>query len=1016
MRPFPGILSKCALAALLVGAFAAVGLLYLLSEGPQRMDMLAPYLKQRLEAALPGTEAEIPDILVQFVPGEASVRVRAYDVALRPKEKDGAFPRIRIPVLSAHIRLLPGGGEWLTPTAEMQDVDVAWGAFPEKEGKPPSRDAAAVAAGLRRAVERTAPLSFLRSLCARDVTLRFAGADGERTRSLAHVCVKRRRSLDGRKALNVATEIVEGEKKARLLLSVFTEGDKTGVNAEIDGLGAKTIRGLPFAKEAAALLPSLSDWEFSGDANVLLFADGRPEEASLKADRVKASFDRFFAKKEKTTLLLRDLDVRCRQSCRRISVARGRASMLEADVNAGVHGDLTHDANSLALLLKEPERLKGEAGLTLSGMTAAQLYAILDGVGLDDLRDRMQAYLPSGTLSHGTLSVRFPEILRPSKGKDKRRFLGDFVMKDAELRVPQHGLSFQGISAGVHIDPETARGDVLRADYKSVRFKDIAFTANFRAEQATAEGTFAGTFADAGGFIPAKTLEANKTLAYLARYGKGDAEGKFFLRMPTRAGGKGEKKAKINAQVRNLAMERLFPQTDVVGGTADVEIVAGKSVSVVGRIATRARTDEGAPSLVAIPPSVLAQDGDASLDLRIETSPPAEGGAPSGTLALVADVTESAVSVPVAGYQKYPGDKATFVLEGKTAPGRFSVSRMEYESGASRLISRKGEFSPQGFSLSVERAAFGRHDAAADVAYETAKKALDVEATKGDVDAEALWRYWKERKKEGTDGGALDVRFALRQAFLQDGVVLTHPKGSLSCAGRFCRHVELDAGLGEKGGVRVRAVPPPEAKGNALRLDVTATEAGALLQALHLGNKVQGGRLELQADMAFPPAPASLQMDGAANLYDFKAVNMPIFGRILSLATLGGVADMLERSGISVDRLKLPFRYRDSVWHIKDATTSGASVGLTGEGTIDMKRRIVDVQGVVVPAQGNIINKLAAGIPFLGTLVTGGRNQGVIGINYAVSGPMDKPVVTANPLSILAPGILRKIFIVPEKR
>ena len=44
------------------------------------------------------------------------------------------------------------------------------------------------------------------------------------------------------------------------------------------------------------------------------------------------------------------------------------------------------------------------------------------------------------------------------------------------------------------------------------------------------------------------------------------------------------------------------------------------------------------------------------------------------------------------------------------------------------------------------------------------------------------------------------------------------------------------------------------------------------------------------------------------------------------------------------------------------------------------------------------------------TLLGGGSDEGLFGINYRVRGPIDAPNVSVNPLSAIAPGILRKIL------
>jgi hypothetical protein len=49
-------------------------------------------------------------------------------------------------------------------------------------------------------------------------------------------------------------------------------------------------------------------------------------------------------------------------------------------------------------------------------------------------------------------------------------------------------------------------------------------------------------------------------------------------------------------------------------------------------------------------------------------------------------------------------------------------------------------------------------------------------------------------------------------------------------------------------------------------------------------------------------------------------------------------------------------------------------------------------------------------IPLLGTILTGPEGGGVFAANYRMRGAIDNPDVSVNPLSTLAPGILRNIF------
>ena len=56
------------------------------------------------------------------------------------------------------------------------------------------------------------------------------------------------------------------------------------------------------------------------------------------------------------------------------------------------------------------------------------------------------------------------------------------------------------------------------------------------------------------------------------------------------------------------------------------------------------------------------------------------------------------------------------------------------------------------------------------------------------------------------------------------------------------------------------------------------------------------------------------------------------------------------------------------------------------------------------------LNTLIGKIPLLGELITGGKDEGLFGVTYKITGSYDHPNISVNPLSALTPGLIRKIF------
>ena len=66
------------------------------------------------------------------------------------------------------------------------------------------------------------------------------------------------------------------------------------------------------------------------------------------------------------------------------------------------------------------------------------------------------------------------------------------------------------------------------------------------------------------------------------------------------------------------------------------------------------------------------------------------------------------------------------------------------------------------------------------------------------------------------------------------------------------------------------------------------------------------------------------------------------------------------------------------------------------------------LKGSLVPAYG--INSLLSNIPLLGDVLASKKGEGIFGVTYSATGNADQPNISVNPLSVLTPGILRRIF------
>jgi hypothetical protein len=81
---------------------------------------------------------------------------------------------------------------------------------------------------------------------------------------------------------------------------------------------------------------------------------------------------------------------------------------------------------------------------------------------------------------------------------------------------------------------------------------------------------------------------------------------------------------------------------------------------------------------------------------------------------------------------------------------------------------------------------------------------------------------------------------------------------------------------------------------------------------------------------------------------------------------------------------------------------------VTFAGTVDRKAERVDLTGSLVPLYG--LNSFLGAVPVLGDLLVSKQGEGIFGLTYAMKGNLNEPVLSVNPLSVLTPGIFRRIF------
>ena len=247
-------------------------------------------------------------------------------------------------------------------------------------------------------------------------------------------------------------------------------------------------------------------------------------------------------------------------------------------------------------------------------------------------------------------------------------------------------------------------------------------------------------------------------------------------------------------------------------------------------------------------------------------------------------------------------------------------------------------------------------------------------------------------------------RLALREGvsltpFSLDASGVGKTPQSLSVSGNLAKNESLSATIAAAEGRR--------------RLAISTADAGLLFKGLLGYSSMKGGQLDVQANMpaasSDPRNPSGVpDYAGELTIKDCTILNQPFLARLFAAGSPGGLFNLMSGNGIVLDTVRVPFRITGDIIDIHDARASGPSVGITAEGYIDRQGNQIALQGAVAPMYG--INGLLSAIPIIGDVLTSKKGEGILGVTYSLRGNLDEPTLSTNPLSVLTPGILRRIF------
>ncbi|MCP4923980.1 MAG: AsmA-like C-terminal region-containing protein [bacterium] len=376
-----------------------------------------------------------------------------------------------------------------------------------------------------------------------------------------------------------------------------------------------------------------------------------------------------------------------------------------------------------------------------------------------------------------------------------------------------------------------------------------------------------------------------------------------------------------------------------------------------------------------------------------------------------ADLSKAAVHIPILGISKPLKEKGSFsgVFEKKEGKS-WDIKELLLDLGTHGKIQGRGAYGDKGLEfLKLQGKPAGKHVGTLTV--RQGPQGYHASLNAQSLDLFSLLQGYEEMAKEDSIEDSLPslpIHFLISADVLKiSGKPIARDlKGSFQGTLNRLDYGTLEAKNLQDEKPFLKVTLAPEKDGQKTLLKLKARKAGELLKSLG-AEGIEGGTLVLKATR--DNTSAGGDWVGRLFLKNFVATDMPEMIKVLHLASPLGIFEFFsEGTSLRFEEAKVDVRFEKDKIVLAEGRASGSEIGFTMSGTVDLAKERLSVEGSIIPA--SFFNTLISYIPILGELLMGGEGEGIFGISYSIRGPFGDTKASINPLSILTPGFLRKIF------
>ncbi|MGD9863565.1 MAG: DUF3971 domain-containing protein, partial [Pseudodonghicola sp.] len=640
----------------------------------------------------------------------------------------------------------------------------------------------------------------------------------------------------------------------------------------------------------------------------------------------------------------------------------------------------------------------------LDQLTPEHLLALWPRTVAEKPRDWVESNLMAGTMTDIDLALRLREGETP-------RIYGDFQFAGADIRYNRYlppilnatgEVTLDGARFAVSADSGTvtpAEGGTLEIGGTSFIIPDIGIKQGAPALlRLVAEGPITAAMSMLAS-PPAEVLRGT-TLPVALAEGRARVQGTLALPLKPQVPYE-EMEFHVEGDLTDVSSSVLVPGQQLLatalrleadqhhvqiagtGRIGDLPVVVrwrqplgagvGKASRVDGQVELSHRLID--TFAIGLPAGSVSGQGTGQFTLDLGT-----GGPPA--LHLSSDLRGVGLAIPVLGWRKPEAETGLLELDGLLG----EVARIEKLSvQAAGLTATGSVIARQGGGLDRALLSSVRLGGWLEAGVELVGRGTaspDIRILSGTLDLRRA-----PMDGEGEGGSALQVRLDRLQ--ITDSLALTGFQGDFTTQGGL--RGPFSGLLNGQTPVTGRIEP----QGGRSAITVTSQDGGGVFRSAGILNQAHGGAFTL----TLLPVGAD-NYDGTLRVTGTRVKDAPTIAALLNAISVVGLLDEMSGQGIQFSAVEARFRLEPDRLVLLESSAVGPAIGLSMDGIYDSKRGVLNMRGVISPVY--LINAI-------GSVLTR-KGEGMIGFNYSLKGPADDPTVQVNPLTGLAPGMLRDLF------